>query len=119
MCPHPLLHLAVRAAFAVQVGRRVTRHRQVGVEGAGGQWAVEEVLVRAQVVALGGGGAGQAEVRVVGATSSSSAAAAAHPGADLLSAQQPHLHQTQRLAARDQSCFSSGAEASNFDKVAN
>lgn len=81
MCPHPLLHLAVRAAFAVQVRGRVTRDRQVGVEGAGGQRAVEQVLVRAQVVPLGGGGAGQAQVRVVGA------AAAAHPGASLLAAQ--------------------------------
>lgn len=47
----------------------MTRDRQVGVKSAGGQWAVEEVLVRAQVVALGGGGAGEAEILVVGASS--------------------------------------------------
>lgn len=47
----------------------MTRDRQVGVKSVSGQRAVEEVLVRAQVVALGGGGAGQAEILVVGASS--------------------------------------------------
>lgn len=69
VCPHPLLHLAVCAALAVEVGRWVTRDRQVGVKSVSGQRAVEEVLVRAQVVALGGGGASQAEILVVGASS--------------------------------------------------
>lgn len=63
----PLLRLAVRAAFAVQAGGGVTWARYGRIKGVGGQRAVEEVLVRAQVVTLNRGGAGQAKILVVGA----------------------------------------------------
>lgn len=86
MCPHPLLCLAVRAALAVEAGRRVTRAGQGGVKGVGRQRAVEEVLVWAQVVPLSRGGAGQAEILVVGTSS------AADPGGCLLSSQLPDLN---------------------------
>lgn len=56
---------------------------QGGVEGAGRQRAVKEVVVRAQVVDLCGGGTRQAEVWVVG--SETSAAGDAGAGGRLLS----------------------------------
>lgn len=91
MCPHTLLCLAVRAAFAVKLGRWVTRAGQGGVQGVGRQWARKEVLVRAQVVPLSGGGAGQTEIWVVGASSTSD------PGGCLLSSQAPDLNTEKKI----------------------
>lgn len=84
----PLLRLAVRAPLAVELRRRATRVRQRRVQGGGGQRAVEEVLVRAEVVPFARGGAGQAQVLVGGASST-----AADPGAvgRLLPPQLPDL----------------------------
>lgn len=44
----------------------MTRVRHGGVKGVGRQRAGEEILIGAQVVPLGGGGAGQTQVLVVG-----------------------------------------------------
>lgn len=88
---HLVLGLAVRAALAVEAGRRLTRARQGRVEGAGRQRAREEVIIRAQVVPLGRRWAGQAQILVVGA-------ATADPGAGdgLLPFQQPDLNTAQK-----------------------
>lgn len=68
----------------------MTLHGQRRVEGVGRQRAGEQVVVRAQVVPFGRGGAGQAQILVGGAPSS------AAPGPDLLSSQLPVLsaHET-------------------------
>lgn len=94
MCPHPLICFAVRATLAVEASRRVTRAGQGGVKGAGRQRAGEEVLVWAQVVPLGGGGAGQTEIRVVGTPAST-----ADPGAGghLVSSQLPYLNTEKKV----------------------
>lgn len=89
VCPHALLRLAVCAALAVEASRWVTRAAQGRVEGVGRQRAGEKVLVRAQVVPLSGGGAGQAEVLVVGAHTSTGDPGA---GGRLLSSQLPDLN---------------------------
>lgn len=89
MCPHPLLHLAVRAALTVEVSRRLTRAGQGRVEGAGRQWAGKEVIIWAQVVPLNRRRAGQAEILVVGTSAST-----VDPGTGerLLPSQHPDLN---------------------------
>lgn len=83
-----LLGLTVCASLAVQPGRWAARVRQWGVQGSGGQRAVEEVLIRAEIVSFTRGGAGQAQILVVGASSTT-----ADPGAGgcLLPPQLPDL----------------------------
>lgn len=88
MCPHPLLRLAVCAALAVEAGRRVTWAGQGGEKGVGRQRAGEEVLIWAQVVPLGGGGAGQTQILVVGTSSTADPGA----GVPLLPSQLPDLN---------------------------
>lgn len=85
---HPLFCLAVRAALAVEAWRRVTLARKTGVEGGGRQWAGKEVLIWAEEVPLSGGGAGQAEILVVGTSPSTGDPGA---GGRLLSSQLPDL----------------------------
>lgn len=73
----------------------MTWARQGRVECVGRQRAGEKVLVRAQVVSLARGGAGQAEVLVVGAHASTG-----NPGAGgrLLSSQLPDLNTEKRVS---------------------
>lgn len=89
-----LLGLTVCASLTVQSCRWVTRVRQRGVQGGGGQWAVEEVLIRAEVVSFTRGGAGQAQILVVGASSTT-----ADPGAGgcLLPPQLPDLRTEEKV----------------------
>lgn len=77
----------------------MTLHGQRRVEGVGRQRAGEQVVVRAQVVPFGRGGAGQTQILVGGASSS------AAPGPDLLPSQLPVLsaHETVPFINRDNS----------------